>query len=326
MIHIEDLSGGKILSQKEAYSLLKDMSNHVYNDLQKAGILTAFKTRAISLEEMKGFRQLLLERAKPVELYTQETIDLCGTGGDGKNSFNISTLSSLVVAGAGIKVTKHGNYGVSSACGSSNVLKYLGHEFINSTSALNRSLEKHNICFLHAPLFHPLMKELVEVRRGLGVKTIFNVLGPLVNPARPKYKYTGAYSLGIVRLYHYLFQEDDIDYQVVYGTDGYDEISLTSNTQVFSNKGEFLYKPSVFTDLTIQQSDILGGNSIKEAAQIFVNILEGNGTRQQNAVIVANSAMAIQTVTGEDLETCMSKAEESMKSKRALNTLKSIVT
>ena len=248
------------ISSEEAKQVLVNISHGMYNQSQIASFLTVFMMRSITLEELKGFRDALLELCVPIDLKEFNAIDLCGTGGDGKDTFNISTLSSFVTAGAGVKVSKHGNYGVSSACGSSNVMEHLGIKFSNDEDFLKHSIDKAGICVLHAPLFHPAMKNVAPIRRELGVKTFFNMLGPMVNPSFPKNQMVGVFNLELLRLYGYLYQNTDKNYSIVHALDGYDEISLTGKTKVISNASETLFEPSDLDVPQIGQSDIFGGN------------------------------------------------------------------
>ncbi|OZV69071.1 anthranilate phosphoribosyltransferase [Winogradskyella aurantia] len=283
------------ISSEEAKNVLVNISKGEYNESQIASFLTVYMMRSITIEELRGFRDALLELCIPVELDGYNTIDLCGTGGDGKDTFNISTLSAFVAAGAGIQVTKHGNYGVSSACGSSNVMEYLGIKFTNNIEFLKRSLDETGICVLHAPLFHPAMKNVAPIRRALGVKTFFNMLGPMVNPAFPKNQMVGVFNLELLRLYGYLYQETDKNYAVVHALDGYDEISLTGKTKVISNNAETLIDPSDLGVPQIEQSAIFGGHTVKQAADLFMEIINGKGTEAQNNVVCANAGLAIST-------------------------------
>jgi anthranilate phosphoribosyltransferase len=283
------------ISSEEAKNVLVNISKGEYNESQIASFLTVYMMRSITIEELRGFRDALLELCIPVELDGYNTIDLCGTGGDGKDTFNISTLSAFVAAGAGIQVTKHGNYGVSSACGSSNVMEYLGIKFTNNIDFLKRSLDETGICVLHAPLFHPAMKNVAPIRRALGVKTFFNMLGPMVNPAFPKNQMVGVFNLELLRLYGYLYQETDKNYAVVHALDGYDEISLTGKTKVISNNAETLIDPSDLGVPQIEQSAIFGGHTVKQAADLFMEIISGKGTEAQNNVVCANAGLAIST-------------------------------
>ncbi|EDP71707.1 anthranilate phosphoribosyltransferase [Flavobacteriales bacterium ALC-1] len=283
------------ISSDEAKNVLVNISEGKYNQSQIASFLTVYMMRSITLEELRGFRDALLELCIRVDLDDYNTIDLCGTGGDGKDTFNISTLSSFVTAGAGIHVTKHGNYGVSSACGSSNVMEYLGIKFTNDIDFLKRSIDQAGICILHAPLFHPAMKNVAPIRKELGVKTFFNMLGPMVNPVFPKNQMVGVFNLELLRLYGYLYQESDKNYAVVHALDGYDEISLTGKTKVISNATETLFEPKDLGVSQINQAEIFGGKTIKGAAVIFKNIIDGKGTEAQNNVVCANAGLAIAT-------------------------------
>ena len=283
------------ISEIEAKQVLVNISNGDYNQSQIASFLTVFMMRSITLEELKGFRDALLELCIPIDLKDFNTIDLCGTGGDGKDTFNISTLSSFVSAGAGIKVAKHGNYGVSSACGSSNVMEHLGIKFSNDEDFLKRSIDKAGICVLHAPLFHPAMKNVAPIRRELGVKTFFNMLGPMVNPSFPKNQMVGVFNLELLRLYGYLYQNTDKNYSIVHALDGYDEISLTGKTKVISNHSETMFSPEDIGISTITQESIFGGSTVDDAAKIFLNVINGKGTEPQNHVVCANAGLAIAT-------------------------------
>ncbi len=283
------------ISAEEARAVLVNISEGHYNQSQIASFLTIYMMRSITLEELKGFRDALLELCIPVDLSDFNTIDLCGTGGDGKDTFNISTLSSFLVAGAGIKVAKHGNYGVSSASGSSNVMEALGVKFTNNTDLLKRSIDQAGICVLHAPLFHPAMKNVAPIRRELGVKTFFNMLGPMVNPSFPKNQMVGVFNLELQRIYGYLYQDTDKNYSIVHALDGYDEISLTGKTKIISNASETTIEPSDLGVHQVNASEIFGGESVKEAAAIFKTIINGDGSEAQNNVVCANAGLAIST-------------------------------
>ena len=312
------------ISSEEAKKVLVNISAGQYNQSQIASFLTVYMMRSITLDELRGFRDALLELCVPVDLDDYNTIDLCGTGGDGKDTFNISTLSSFVTAGAGIHVTKHGNYGVSSACGSSNVMESLGIKFTNDIDFLKRSIDEAGICVLHAPLFHPAMKNVAPIRKELGVKTFFNMLGPMVNPAFPKNQMVGVFNLELLRLYGYLYQETDKNYAVVHALDGYDEISLTGKTKVITNTSETLFEPYELGVDIVEQSAIFGGNTVKEAAKLFTKIISGNGSKAQNNVICANAGLAIATAKQITHKEGFELAKESLmsgKGKQALNKL-----
>ena len=312
------------LSKEEARQVIINIADGQYNPVQIASFLTVYMMRSISLEELEGFRKALLELCIAIDLSDFDTIDLCGTGGDGKDTFNISTLSSFVTAGAGIKVTKHGNYGVSSGCGSSNVLEALGIKFSNEQDFLKRCVDQAGICILHAPLFHPAMKNVAPVRRDLGVKTFFNMLGPLVNPAFPKNQLTGVFNLELARLYHYLFQKTETNFTVLYALDGYDEISLTGATKAFSQNSERVLTPQDFGVLPLAANEIAGGDSVESSAAIFMNVIQNKGTQAQAQVVCANAGMAIATALNLTPMEGFEKAKESLESGNALNALQKL--
>ena len=309
------------LSKEEARQMIINIADGQYNTSQIASFLTVYVMRSISLEELEGFRSALLELCIAIDLSEFDTIDLCGTGGDGKDTFNISTLSSFVTAGAGVKVAKHGNYGVSSGCGSSNVLEALGIKFSNDPNFLKRCVDKAGICILHAPLFHPAMKNVAPVRRELGVKTFFNMLGPLVNPAFPKTQLTGVFNLELARLYHYLFQKTDTNFTILYALDGYDEISLTGPTKAFSKNSEGILTPQDFGVLPLGASQIAGGDNVESSANIFMNVIQNKGTQAQQEVICANAGMAIATTLDLSPIEGFEKAKESLLSGKAFEAL-----
>ncbi len=310
------------LGREEAKNILKKIAGGEYNNSQVSAFLTVFMMRMVTVHELAGFRDALLELCLAVDLSEFDTIDLCGTGGDGKNTFNISTLSSFVVAGAGCKVAKHGNYGVSSACGSSNVLEYLGYKFTSDRDILRSQLDRSNICFLHAPLFHPAMKAVGPIRRELGVKTFFNMLGPMVNPSFPGNQLTGVWNLETARLYNYIYQQTDKNYSIVYSLDGYDEVSLTSEFKMISNDEEELLTPEKTGFPRLSPDDLKGGVTVAESVKIFLNILDGNGTRAQKSVVAVNSGLALKKMfPSKDLQECISIAEESLQEGKAKSML-----
>jgi len=313
------------ISNQEAKQVLVNISKGDYNQSQIASFLTVYMMRSITLEELKGFRDALLELCIPIDLAAFNAIDLCGTGGDGKDTFNISTLSSFVTSGAGVKVAKHGNYGVSSACGSSNVMEYLGIKFSKDEDFLKQCIDKSGICVLHAPLFHPDMKNVAPIRRELGVKTFFNMLGPMVNPSFPKNQIVGVFNLELLRLYGYLYQNTDKNYAIVHTLDGYDEISLTGKTKVISNHSEILFSPEDLGVNQIKQEDIFGGNTIKDAAKIFLNIINGKGTEPQNNVVCANAGLAISTAKQINHKEGFELAKESLLSGKAKQSLDKLI-
>ena len=314
------------LSRTEASEILKRIAAGEFNEVSIASFLTVFRMRPITQYELAGFRDALLELCVKIDLGTTDTIDIVGTGGDGKNTFNVSTLSAFVVAGAGHKVTKHGNYGVSSACGSSDVLKFLGYEFTNDAAILKRQLEESNLCFLHAPFFHPAMKTVAPVRRQLGIKTFFNMLGPLVNPIQPQHNLLGVYNQELARLYQYILQTESRDFSVVYALDGYDEISLTGPASIRTRDSEKIFLPEDFGLNKLKPTDLFGGDTVPEAAKIFTNVLENKGTPAQRDVVLANAGMAIQSFEPElSLPDAVAKARESLTSGKAYNILKMLI-
>lgn len=313
------------ISSEEAKHVLVNISKGDYNQSQIAAFLTVYMMRSVTINELEGFRDALLELCLHVDLDAYNGIDLCGTGGDGKDTFNISTLASFVTAGAGINVTKHGNYGVSSACGSSNVMEFLGIKFTSDINFLKRSLDEAGICVLHAPLFHPAMKNVAPIRKDLAVKTFFNMLGPMVNPAFPKNQLVGVFNLELLRMYSYLYQNTDINYTILHALDGYDEISLTGPTKVIRNASETMITPDFFGVNTLDQSAIYGGDSVETAAKIFTQILNGQGTEAQNNVVCANAAMAIATVNNSSVEDSFALAKESLLSGKAKTKFEKLV-
>jgi anthranilate phosphoribosyltransferase len=314
------------LSEKDAYSILTRIGKGDFNPSQIAAFLTVYLMRNISVEELTGFRNALLDLCLKVNLSDFNTIDVCGTGGDGKDTFNISTLSAFIIAGAGYKVAKHGNYGVSSSCGSSNVLEHLGYKFTNDESILQSQLDQTNFCMMHAPLFHPAMANVAPIRKELGIKTFFNMLGPLVNPSNPQNQLVGVFNLEIARIYNYLLQSSAKKYTILHSLDGYDEISLTGKFKAISNTGEKLISPEDIGFKTQQQADIFGGKTVKDAAPIFLNVLNNKATPEQKNAVLANSSFAIQCFEpNKTLAECMNIAQESIDSGGAIKSLKDVI-
>ena len=323
---LNQLFDNKQLTEQDAYNVLTGIGKGNYNQSQTAAFLTVYMMRQISVDELRGFRNALLDLCVKVDLNGYDTIDVCGTGGDGKDTFNISTLSAFVVAGAGYKVAKHGNYGVSSACGSSNVMEYLGYTFTSDESVLKKQLETAGFCMMHAPLFHPAMKNVGPIRRELAVKTFFNMLGPLVNPSFPNHQMVGVFNLEVARLYNYLFQDvEDFQFNIIHSLDGYDEISLTGNVKSYSPNGEQLLQPSDWGLKTLKPESIFGGKTVEEAAGIFVSVLKNEATEAQTNVVLANSASAIHVFEPEkSLQECVEIARESLQSGKAYESLKKV--
>lgn len=323
---LEKLFAHEKLSRAEAKEVLLGIAQNAYNDIQVASFVTVYQMRAITIQELEGFRDALLELAVPFSLEGQRTIDIVGTGGDGKNTFNISTCSAIVVAGAGYKVTKHGSYGVSSSVGSSNVLQALGYEFTNDTEVLKKQLDEANICFLHAPLFHPAMKAVVPVRKQLSMKTFFNMLGPLVNPIQPTHQLFGTFSMELSRLYHYIMQASGRAYKIVYALDGFDEISLTGAAKVRSSVGEALLTADDFGMPQLKIADLYGGETAEDAKNIFLSVLNDTATNAQKAVVCANAGLAIHTLEPtKSLLDCVAEARESIETGAALAKLYKII-
>ena len=315
------------LGREEARVILQNIAEGRYNDAQIASLITVFLMRSISVEELTGFREALLDMRVPIDLAEFKPIDIVGTGGDGKNTFNISTCSCFVVAGAGYNVVKHGNYGATSVSGASNVMEQHGIKFTNNNDQLRRNMEACHITYLHAPLFNPALKAVAPVRKNLGVRSFFNMLGPLVNPAMPAYQLLGVYNLPLLRLYNYTYPESGTRFAVVHSLDGYDEISLTADFKVAMPEKEKIYSPELLGFKRCQEADLDGGSTPEEAARIFDAVLENKATEAQRNCVVINSAFAIQVICPEkSIETCIAEAKESLDSGRALATFKQYVS
>jgi anthranilate phosphoribosyltransferase len=316
----------KSLPRDLAREIMINMARGVYNDTEITAFITVFLMRSITIDELLGFRDGLLELAVPVSLNGHDVIDIVGTGGDGKNTFNISTLACFIVAGTGKKVAKHGNYGATSVSGASNVMEQLGYRFTNDSDRLKRELDAANFCFLHAPLFHPALKTVAQIRRNIGFRTFFNMLGPLVNPAHPSYQLVGVYNLEMARIYNYLLQQTGKPFTIIHSLDGYDEISLTNDTKVITDKGEQVMTAEELGKRTVSPEDIHGGNTVEEAARIFRKILKGEGSWSQHAVVLANAAMALQCTGGyKNYDEAYQAAVESLESGKALDCLEKLV-
>lgn len=314
------------LGRNEAREILQNIALGKYNDAQIASLITVYLMRNISVEELIGFREALLEMRVPVDLSEYDPIDIVGTGGDGKNTFNISTCACFVVAGAGYPVVKHGNYGATSVSGASNVIEQHGVKFTSDINRLRKSMDKCNIAYLHAPLFNPALKAVAPIRKNLGVRTFFNMLGPLVNPVMPKYQLLGVYNLPLLRLYSYTFQENQTGFAVVHSLDGYDEISLTSGFKVVTPTNEKLYTPESLGFRRCLEKELDGGDTPEEAARIFDNVLNGTATDAQTNCVIVNAAFAIQVMNpAMKLDECIAKAQDSLLSGKALDTFKQFV-
>ncbi len=315
------------LSREEAAGVLTNIGMGKYNESEIAAFISVFLMRHITIEELIGFRDAMLQLAIPADLSAYKPIDIVGTGGDGKNTFNISTLSCFVVAGAGYRVAKHGNYGATSVSGASNVLEYFGAKFTSDIHLLKQSIEKSGVAYLHAPLFNPAMKNVAPIRKALGVRTFFNILGPLISPARPVYQLLGVYNLKMLRLYNYINQTVGGSYALVHSLDGYDEVSLTANTKIVSMMGEELLTPEQMGFATIKQEDLHAGNSIAEAADIFSNVLKNSCTQAQKDVVIANAALAIRVICPQkSLHDCANEALLSIESGMAFKSFQQFLT
>ena len=323
---LQQLFEHKTINRSQAKAVMLNIAKGVYNESELAAFMTVYLMRSITIDELQGFRDGLLELAVPVDLNGHNVIDIVGTGGDGKNTFNISTLACFIVAGAGQKVAKHGNYAASSVTGASNVMEHLGYRFKSDNDLLKEEIEVAGFTFLHAPLFHPALKNVVSIRKNLGMRTFFNMLGPMVNPAKPAFQLVGVYNLEMARIYNYLLQQEGNPFTIIHGLDGYDEISLTNDTKVITNKGEEVLSPEYLGKRTVSAADIHGGNSAADAAKIFLKILKGDGTWAQNAVVLANAAMALQcTGNYANYEAAYNAAIESLESGKAYQSFQKLI-
>ncbi|HEY5773171.1 MAG TPA: anthranilate phosphoribosyltransferase [Chitinophagaceae bacterium] len=317
----------KTLSREMAKEVLVNIGKGIYNEHEITAFMTVYLMRSITIDELQGFRDALLELCLAVDFTEYNTIDIVGTGGDGKNTFNISTLSCFIVAGTGQKVAKHGNYGASSISGSSNVMEQMGYKFKNDNERLKKELDESNICFLHAPLFHPALKTVGPIRKNLAMRTFFNMLGPMVNPSHPKYQLVGVFSLEMARIYNYLLQQTEKSFTIIHSLDGYDEISLTNDTKVITNEGESVKTPEQLGKRMVEPTDIQGGNTVEEAAKIFLKILKGDGSWAQNAVVLANAAMALYcTGNYKAYDDAFNAAIESLESGKAKKSLDKLIS
>ncbi|MCD8043902.1 MAG: anthranilate phosphoribosyltransferase [Tannerellaceae bacterium] len=316
----------QFLGKEEAKEILQNIAEGKYNDCQISSLITVFLMRNISVEELTGFREALLEMRVPVDLSEYKVIDIVGTGGDGKNTFNISTAACFAVAGAGYPVVKHGNYGATSVSGASNVMEQHGIVFSKDISKLRESMDKCNMAYLHAPLFNPALKAVAPVRKSLAVRTFFNMLGPLVNPVIPTYQLLGVYNLPLLRLYSYTYQESGTRFGVVHSLDGYDEISLTSEFKVSMPEMEKIYTPEMIGFERCKEEELFGGETVEDAAAIFDAVLNNTATAPQKNCVIVNAAFAIQVICPEKrIEECIAEARESIESGKALNVFKKFI-
>lgn len=324
---LEKLFEHKTLSRQEAFEVLYELGKGSYNEHAITAFMTVFLMRSITIAELHGFRDALMALCVPADLEGEDLLDIVGTGGDGKHTFNISTLASFVVAGTGQKVAKHGNYGASTISGASNVMEQIGYRFSNESDKLRNELEKTGICFLHAPFFHPALKQVAQIRKNLRIRTFFNMLGPLVNPAKPAYQLIGVFSLEMARIYQYFLQQTDRRYTIVHGLDGYDEIALTNDTRVITPLGSSNRTPEQLGKRRVFPEDLRGGDSVEEAAAIFVRVLRGEGSWAQQAVVLANAASGLFT-TGKysNYEDAYQAAVESLDNGKAYQTLQKLIS
>lgn len=323
---LQHLFEHKTLTRQQASEVLTNISKAAYNEHEITAFVTVFLMRSITIDELQGFCDALLGLCTKIDLNGYKTMDIVGTGGDGKNTFNISTLSCFIVAGTGQKVAKHGNYGMTSTSGASNVMEQLGYKLKNNINDLQQEIEKANICFMHAPLFHPAMKTVGPLRKNLGIRTFFNMLGPMINPANPDYQLVGVYNLEMARIYNYLLQQKGKPFTIIHSLDGYDEISLTDDTKVITNAGEKVLTPEQIGKRMVRPEDIFGGNTPEEAAKIFLKIIKGEGSWAQNAVVFANAAMALQCADNySSYNDAYGAAVESLESGKAYECLQRLI-
>ncbi len=320
------IAGGSNLSREELRIVMINITKEAYRPEQIAALLMGLQMKGITAEELLGLRDGLLETGTKVDLSPYKPLDIVGTGGDGKNTFNISTCACFVVAGAGYKVAKHGNYAATSVSGASSVLENHGVSFSKSPGRILESLEKCNMTYLHAPFFANGMKFVVPVRKSIGVPTCFNLLGPLINPCRPKYQLLGVADLRQMRLYNSVLQQTDVEYGIINSTDGYDEISLTGPFKVLTRSDERVYAPADLGLPQIRQEELYGGDSARKAMKIFDSVLEGTATESQTNAVLANAAFAIKLVeSGKSVAECLDIARESLESKKALQALQKFI-
>lgn len=316
---LEAILRGAILDAASAEEALDAILSGKVPEVQIAAFLTAIQMRGIALTELAGFHNVLRRVGTPVNL-GEDLIDVCGTGGDGKGTFNISTLTAFVLAGAGVKVAKHGNSSATSGSGSSDILAHLGVKFTADENALKQNLEKANICYLHAPLFQPVLKAVAPLRSAIGFRTFFNLLGPLVNPARPRFQFIGVAEPSVLRLYRYFLEDGDTTFALVHSRDGYDEISLTGAFDAITNDGAETFYPEDLGFVSVDPASLLCGTGVVDAAQVFLKILRNDeADKSQVDVVIANAAFAMHLMRPESsLAECKNSVKESLRSGAAL--------
>ena len=307
------------LGREEARKILEEIAAGKYSDTQVAALITVFLMRSISVEELSGFRDALMDMRLNIDLSEYSPIDIVGTGGDGKNTFNISTAACFVVAGAGYHVVKHGNYGATSISGASNVMEMHGVKFSSDRDKLARSIGECGMAYLHAPLFNPALKAVAPVRKSLAVRSFFNLLGPLVNPAKPAYQLLGVYNLPLLRLYSYTYQQSGVRFGVVHSMDGYDEISLTSEFKVTTAESEKVYTPEMLGMERCRVEELYGGDSVEEASRIFDDVLQTKASRAKMNCVITNAAFAIRVINPQkSIGECIDEARNSLYGMKAL--------
>lgn len=324
--YLQILVEGQTLTRQNTHDILLGITQQRYNDCQIAALLMAMQTRGVTVDELLGFRDGLLETGCHIDLSDYDTLDIVGTGGDGKNTFNISTCAAFVIAACGYNVTKHGNGSATSVSGASNVLLAHGVKFTDDESQLRRSLDATHICYLHAPLFAYGMKHVGPTRKALGIPTCFNLLGPLVNPCQPKNSLHGTANYDQQRLYVNVHQQIGDNFGVITSYDGYDEISLTSGFKLITNYFEKVFTPKDLGLNYLNRQDIYGGSTPEEAWRIFDSVLDGTSTEAQRNVIIANAACGIAVMDrNQSIEDSVLLAREALESGKALATFRKFV-
>jgi anthranilate phosphoribosyltransferase len=313
------------LTAEESREAIVLIGSGEVNAAQIAAFLMGIQQKGISVDELKGFREGMLELAIPIDLSAFDPMDVCGTGGDGKDTFNISTTSAFVVAGAGQNVAKHGNHGVSSPVGSSTVLEHLGVKFTNDVDFLRSKIEKAGICYLHAPLFHPAMRFVGPIRKELGIKTFFNILGPLMNPAKVQKQLSGVFDINTFELYKNLFLSSGTKFGVLHALDGYDEVSLTGDFRFANGQSDDLLSPSSFNFKRINPQELSGGETLEESGKIMINILKNQGSKAQTDTVIINAAIALSVARDIKIEEGIDQAKESLESGKAFQSLELLV-
>ena len=317
-----------ILTEAEAEETLQQILSGAWTIPQASALLTIINLRGLHLSELRGFHRYLRTNSVALSLSLSDAseIDVCGTGGDGKHTFNISTLAAFVLAGAGVKVAKHGNSSATSGCGSSDVLQFLGLKFGDDETVLRGQLERYNFCYLHAPLFQPLLKNVANLRREIGFRTFFNLLGVLLNPMQPKCQLIGVAEPSVLRLYRYFLEDSNVNFALVHTRDGYDEISLTAAFDVITNRNSETFYPEDLGFQTVAPSELETGRTVETAARDFLEILRGAGTSAQTNVVIANAAVAMQTARSQlDFQQCRALCETSLRSGAAFENFEKLL-